>query len=44
MNGRVSREVNEMIQDSFSERAVYLGRTVLLAGGAVILAVIASVL
>ncbi len=37
-------EVNEMLQDSFSERAVYFGRAILLAGGALALAVIASIL
>ena len=35
-------EVTAMFQDSFSERAVYVGRTLLIAVGAVALALVAS--
>lgn len=33
-----------MMQDSFSDRAVYLGRTLLIAGLAIVAAIFASVL
>lgn len=40
----VETVVTSMFNDSFSERAVYPGRTALIAFGAVVLALLASVL